>query len=131
MSKNYNEKNSFPEKDYNNQDLSLDKHIAQKNQNVQIYDNDDAYMLNLENNMNKENDSRENISDLDNYDKLKEREKENVDKNNNICDEIDDEIDIRKGFNSLNNNSKNNNEKNNKISNINSNNRKKGNRLND
>ncbi len=94
MSKNYIEKNSFPEKDYNIHDLSIDKHISEKNHKVQIYDNDDAYMLNLENN--KENESRENISDLDNYDKLKDREKENVQKNNNnnICDEIDDHLDL-------------------------------------
>jgi len=95
------EKVTYPEKDSNNLNLNVDK-------NIHIYDNDDAYMLNFEKeNNNEENDPRENISDLDNFDKLKAREKELKDSTNNICDEIDNQINVRKEYESHNTNSNN------------------------
>ena len=96
MSNIFREKNSFPEKDLN-KELTIQK-LNQERENIRIYDNDDAYMLNF----NKENDEgdddpRQNVSDLDNYDKYKN--KESKEKNNlplnNLTDELDEKNDSR------------------------------------
>ena len=114
MSNTSQDKAIFPEKDLNNHDLSLNKQLVDKNANVHIFDNDDAYMLNFEKDNNEENDPRENISDLDNYDKLKDKEKDYKEKNNNICEEIDDQLNPRKAYDNLNLNTNPNSEKNSK-----------------
>lgn len=110
MSSLNKDKNSFPEKDIrnnmNNLDISDEKHEYAKDGNVQIYDNDDAYMLNFEkenNNDDNDNDPRANISDLDNFDKIKDRENPKSNSHANFSDEIDDHhIESRKGFNDMN-----------------------------
>lgn len=128
MSNSIQDKLSYPEKDLNNNNKISDKQLYEKNQNIQVYDNDDAYLLNVsdKDNNQEEFERRENISDLDNYDKLKDREQDFKDKNSEICEEIDEQINQRRGLNNLNLNTNPNSEKNKTLSGNNSNLRKKG-----
>jgi len=127
MSNSSQDKHSYPQKDSNNNNLLSDKNFIENNQNVQVYDNDDAYLLNIsdkDNNL-EDNERRENISDLDNFDKFKERERDFKDKNSETCEEIDDQLNQRRNFDNLNLNT-NISEKSKNLSGNNSNMRKKG-----
>ena len=128
MSISNQEKQNYPEKDLNNNNLILDKHYPEKNQNIQVYDNDDAYLLNVsdkDNNL-EEIERRENISDLDNFDKMKNRERDFKERDSEICEEIDDQLGQRRGFDNLNLNTNPNSEKAKNSTGIGSNTRKKG-----
>jgi hypothetical protein len=127
MSNSSQDKHSYPQKDSNNNNLLSDKNFIENNQNVQVYDNDDAYLLNIsdkDNNL-EDTERRENISDLDNFDKFKERERDFKDKNSETCEEIDDQFNQRRNFDNLNLNT-NISEKAKNFSGNNSNMRKKG-----
>ena len=87
-------KEIFSNNENSQEDLSLDNPTNSKAKNVKIYDDDDAYMLNFEKDNGDENEVREDVSDLDNYEKI------NKDKPNmNFSEEIDDQ-EPRKEFNS-------------------------------
>lgn len=130
MSNSIQDKLNYPEKDLNNNNMILDKHFTiENNKNIQVYDNDDAYLLNVsdKDNIQEEIEGRENISDLDNFDKLHDREQNNYkEKNSEICEEIDEQLNQRRGFDSLNLNTNPNSEKAKALIGNNSNLRKKG-----
>lgn len=72
------------------QNLSPSNHSNSKGRNIQIYDNDDAYMLNFDRDNGDENEALQDVSDLDNLEKLKD--KKTKDKSNlNFSEEIDDQ----------------------------------------
>jgi len=128
MSNSIQDRQSYPEKDLNKNNMMLDKHQLENNRNIQVYDNDDAYLLNVSDKDNnpEEIERRENISDLDNFDKLKDRVCDFKDKTSEICEEIDEQFGQRRGFDNLNLNTNPNSEKAKTLGGNNSNMRKKG-----
>lgn len=129
MSNSNQDKQTYPEKDLNNNNILLDKHFSEKNQNIQVYDNDDVYLLNVsdKDNLHEEIELRENISDLDNFDKMKDRDGDFKERNSEICEEIDEQLGKRRGFDNLNLNTNPNSEKEKISGGKNSSIRKKGN----
>jgi hypothetical protein len=108
----------FSNNENSQDDISLDNQINTKVKNIKIYDDDNAYMLNFDKDNTDDIDARGDVSDLDNYEKIKEKNNKNKSKMN-FSDEIDDH-EPRKEFNSAkfntDNNEKNRKDYNNNIS---------------
>ena len=113
--KNIFSNNQNNENSQDQDDLSIDNQINTKAKNVKIYDDDDAYMLNFEKDNTDENEVREDVSDLDNYEKIKEKNYKNK-SNMNFSEEIDDH-EPRKDLKNVNSNIENR-EKNRKENNL-------------
>ena len=78
----------FSNNENSQDDISLDNQINTKTKNIKIYD-DNVYMLNFEKDNTDDIDNRGDVSDLDNYEKIKEKNNKNK-SNMNFSDEIDD-----------------------------------------
>jgi len=113
--KNIFSNNQNNENSQDQDDLSIDNQINTKAKKVKIYADNDAYMLNFEKDNTDENEVREDVSDLDNYEKIKEKNYKNK-SNMNFSEEIDDH-EPRKDLKNVNSNIENR-EKNRKENNL-------------